>query len=111
MAFLLRWQRQLCLWLLLLLGVAFPASMVVASGECYRTAMRVPRWCRSEFIKALVGNDQGVLGYSCCIRLWCVFDLACFPELEKFCAPPDWAHDCRVLKSSNPSKPVPPPVH
>ncbi|CAM0885002.1 unnamed protein product [Alopecurus aequalis] len=111
MALLLRRQLQVCLCLLLLLVVAFPASMVVASGQCYKTAMRVPRWCGAEFIKALVGKEYGVLGYSCCIRLWCVFDLACFDELAKFCAPPDWAHDCRVLKSSNPSKPVPPPIN
>jgi hypothetical protein len=107
---LIRRQLYVCPCLLvLLLAVAFPASTVDATGECYWTAMHVPRWCRAEFIKALWNNDREGIREKCCIRLACANDPPCFHVLEDFCDIPFWTRYCSTLPPLRTSKPLPPP--
>jgi hypothetical protein len=89
---LLRRQLYVCLCLLLL-AVTFPASIVVADGECYKTTMMVPQWCSGEFIKALFANNMSGISERCCILLACVREWACADVLRNFCVPPK-AHEC-----------------
>jgi hypothetical protein len=76
--------------------------------------MKVPRWCRVEFIKALWNNDHHGISKKCCILLACVRDPPCFHVLRDFCVPPRWRRDCTweppLSTSSNSSKPMPPPA-
>jgi hypothetical protein len=113
MALLRRQQLHLWLCLLLLAVAASPAPMVLASGECYKTAMKVPRWCRVEFIKAMWNDDHHGISPKCCVLLACVRDPPCFPVLRDFCVPPKWARDCTwepPLSTSNSSKHAPAPA-
>jgi hypothetical protein len=110
-----RLKLHACMCLLLLLAVASPASIVVAEGECYNTAMKVPRWCRVEFIKALWNNDPSAIRFKCCIKLVCVNDNDCFRVLNDLCDYRRCIPYCSMLpplrSSNNSSKPVPPPGH
>jgi hypothetical protein len=100
-------RRRLCLWSLcicLLLAVAFGArgpspppqnSIVLASGDCYKTATSVPSWCSGKFIKALFAGVKAFpIDDYCCELLSCVGEATCASALHDVCPPPakgvDW---------------------
>ncbi|XP_051220825.1 uncharacterized protein [Lolium perenne] len=99
--------RQLCLCglcICLLLGDAFGAGgqiptpqdgVVLASGDCYKTATSVPSWCSGEFIQALFDGAKNIhIKGSCCALLSCVGESTCASVLRDVCPPPakgvDW---------------------
>jgi hypothetical protein len=101
----LRQRLSLCgLWICLLLAVAFgaggpspppPTSIVLASGDCYKTATSVPSWCSGKFIQALFAGVKAFpINDNCCELLSCVGESTCAAVLRDVCPPPakgaDW---------------------
>jgi hypothetical protein len=94
------WSLCICLLLAVACGAGRPSpppqkSVVLASGECYKTATSVPSWCSGEFIKALfAGVKVFPIDDYCCQLLSCVGELTCASVLRDVCPPPakgaDW---------------------